>query len=67
MNLIFFFFFSKCAKLYADLKNGKKISIFFLLLEIMTLELVVEIYLNYEENTCDWQSTCYQKVLRLHI
>ena len=57
MNLIFFF--SKCAELHVDLKNGKKFQTVFSLLEIMTLELVVDIYLNYEENTCDWQSTCY--------
>ena len=43
----------------------KKFQKVFLLLEIMTLELVIEIYLNYEESTCDWQSTCYQTVLKL--
>ena len=39
----------------------------FAIFEIMALEHVAENSLNYDENTCDGQSTCYQKVLRLQI
>ena len=39
----------------------------FLVLEIMAFERVVGIYLNYDKNTCDGKSTCYQAVLRFQI
>ena len=48
-------------------KRQKKNKNFFLLLEIMAFEPVARIYVNYDENTCDQQSTCYQIVLRFHI
>ena len=65
MKLIFF---SKGLKFYVDLKNGeKKIEKVFLVYEIMEFEPVAGTYLNYEENTCDRQSTCYQTVLRFQI
>ena len=35
--------------------------------EIMAFEHVAGISLNYEENTSDWQLTCYQKVLKFHV
>ena len=34
---------------------------------MMLFEYIVEISLNYDENTCDRQSTCYQTVLGFHI
>ena len=54
-------------KFYADFENAKKIGKFFLVLEIMVFEPVVEIYLNYDDNTYDRQSSYYQTVLRLQI
>ena len=33
----------------------------------MPFEYVMGISLDYGENTCDWQSTCYQTVPRFHI
>ena len=35
--------------------------------EIMASEHVAGNCLNYDENTCDRQSTCYQRVLRFQI
>ena len=39
----------------------------FTLFEIMTFAHLAGISLNYDLNTCDWQSTCYQTVLRFHF
>ena len=36
-------------------------------IEIMAFGHVAGNYLNYNENTCDRQSTCYQTVLRFQI
>ena len=33
----------------------------------MAFEHIAAISLNYDEDTCDRQSTCYQTVLRFHI
>ena len=41
----------------------KKLQKIFLVFGIMAFEPVVETYLYYEENSCDWQSKCYQTVL----
>ena len=38
-----------------------------LVFEIMAFEDVAGNSLNYDENTCDWQSTCYKTVLRFQI
>ena len=35
--------------------------------EIMAFEHIAGISLNYDKNTCDRQSTCYQTVLRFYI
>ena len=39
----------------------------FRIFEIMAFEHVAGIALNYDDNTCDWQSTIYQTVLRFHV
>ena len=39
----------------------------FSIFEGMTFDDVAGISLDYAENTCDRQSTCYQTVLRFHI
>ena len=39
----------------------------FLVSEIIAVELVAGISLNYVENTCDWPSTCYKMVVRFQI
>ena len=64
MKLIFF---SKCAKFYVDFENWKNIGKSFLALELMVFERVPGIYVNYDENTCDRQSTCYQTVVKFQI
>ena len=33
----------------------------------MAIEYVAGIFLNYDENTCDRQSTCYEIVLRFYV
>ena len=38
-----------------------------LFLELMGFEHAAGTYVNYEENTCDRQSTCYQAVLTFQI
>ena len=38
-----------------------------LVLGIIAFEPIVGTYLNYEENTCERQSTCYQTILRFSI
>ena len=45
----------------------KKIQKIFLVFQIMVFEPVPGIYLYYEKNLCDRQSTSYQKVLRSQI
>ena len=50
MKLIFF---SKCANFYALFENAIKILENFLVLKIITFELVVGISLNSKEKTCD--------------
>ena len=44
-------------------KIEKEFEEIFLLLDIMVFEPAAGTYLYYEENSCDWQSTCYQRVL----
>ena len=39
----------------------------FVVFEIMAFEHVAGNFLNYDENTCDGQSMCYQTVLRFQI
>ena len=39
----------------------------FAVFEIIAFEYFAGNSLNYEENTCDRQSMCYQPVLRFHI
>ena len=60
-------FFSKCTKLYVHCKNAIKIKIMFRVFETMTFEHLSGISLNSHENTFEWQWTCYQEVIRLHI
>ena len=48
-------------------KRKKKFDKMFLFLEIMAFETVAGTYLIYDEHTCDWQSTCYQTILRFYI
>ena len=38
-----------------------------MVLEILAFEAVVVTYLNYHGNICDWQSTCYQTIVRFQI
>ena len=64
MKLIFF---SKSAKFYIHFQNEKKILEIFFVLEIMAFEALAGTYLNYDENTCDRGSTCYQTILRFQI
>ena len=45
----------------------KKFAKTVLLLDKMMFERVVEIYVNYDKNTCDRQSTCYQPLLTFQI
>ena len=58
------FFFSQCTNLFVDCKLQWKFQKKFPIFEIIAFEGVTEISFNYHENTCDWQSTCYQTVLR---
>ena len=44
----------------------RKLEKFFMVFEIMAFEHVGRIYLNYDENTCDRQLTCYETVLIFH-
>ena len=65
MKLIYF---SKCKKILCTFqKTAKNFHIIILVLEIMAFEPVARTCLNYDENTCDRQSTCYQTILRFQI
>ena len=44
----------------------KKLEKFFMAFEIMAFEHVAGFSLNYDENTCDRQLTCYETVLLFH-
>ena len=57
-------YFSECAKSYIDFKIAEKFHSIFLVLETMAFEPKAGIYLNYDDNTCDLKSKCYQTVLR---
>ena len=46
-----------------EIKFHKKV----LVLEILAFEPVAGTYLNYDESTCDRQSTYYQRILRFQI
>ena len=45
----------------------KKFKKMFFLFQTMEFERAAEVSLNYDENTCDQEATCYQTVLRFHI
>ena len=72
LKLIFFFQmlkilcrFRKCKK--KKKKIAGKIFVLVIMAVIMTFEPFTGTYLYYEENSCDWQSTYYQTVLRSQI
>ena len=48
-------------------KMEQKLQKMFPLFEIIAFEYVAGISLNYDENTCDGQSTCYKTHLRFQI
>ena len=64
MKLILFY---KTRKKLSRFQNRKKNPKKFFSFVENAFEPVVGIYLNYEENTCDRHSTCYQTVLRFQI
>ena len=46
-----------------DSKNAIKCGKMFSVFEIIAFELLARMSLNYDENRCAWQSTCYETVL----
>ena len=63
MKLIFFF---KMSKIFFWLQNCyKNLREIFSTVEILAFKSVAGFFLNKDENTCDRQWSCYQKVLRL--
>ena len=60
-------FFLKCTKLYVDFENAKQGRENIFVLQIIAFEGVPLTYLNYEGNSCDPQSTFYERVLRSQI
>ena len=50
-----------------DSRNGKKNQKKLLVLKIIGFEAVTTYSLNLQENTCHWQSMCYEKPLRFNI
>ena len=45
----------------------KKLRKIFRVFNIMAFEHVAGYSLNYDKQTCEWHSTCYQTVVRFHI
>ena len=60
-------FFSKCLKFDLDWRNGKKNQKKFLDLKIIAFESGTTNSHNPEQDTCQWQSTCYETPLTFNI
>ena len=58
------FFLKMCELLYGFEKFKKNFEKMFFVFQIMGLYRVAEFSLNYDENTCDQQSMCYEILLR---